>query len=71
MGYLTEGLARLGEFFEVEVECRNQGWLKREVWLVEGGKRLVRKVVTLGVQKGSEEWDGRRAETRLVYEFER
>ncbi|KAF2165371.1 hypothetical protein M409DRAFT_24221 [Zasmidium cellare ATCC 36951] len=71
VGYLTDGLARSAEFFEVEVECKSQGWLKREVWLVEGGKRFVRRVVTLGVEKGSEERNGRRAETRLVYEFER
>lgn len=70
MGYLTDGLARSGEYFEVEVECKSQGWIKREVWIVEGGKRLVRRVVTLGVARGGGDWDGRRAETRLVYEFD-
>lgn len=67
---MTEGLSRLGEFFEVEVECEAQGWVKREVWVVEGGRWFVRRVVTLGVGAGGE-WDGRRrAETRFVYEFE-
>lgn len=70
MGYLTDGLARLGEYFEVEVECKGQGWIKREVWAVEGGRWLVRRVVTLGVARGLGEWDGRRAETRLVFEFD-
>lgn len=62
VGFCTEGLGWLGEYLEAEVECGELGWRAVQVWFVEGGK-LVKRVVTLAE-------DGRRAETRFVYEFQ-
>lgn len=62
--FLMEDVRRLGgEFLEVEVESSEAGWAAKQVWVVDGMGRLIRRVVTWGRE-------GKRAETRLVYELD-
>jgi hypothetical protein len=62
IGYVTDGLSRLGEFLELEVESERGGWRNLQVLSMHEG-RLVRKVVDFGK-------DGRRDEAAFVWEFE-
>lgn len=62
IGFLTDGIPRLGEFFEAEEECsgRSSGWRSVQVWFVEKG-RLARRSVRI---------DGKgRQEMEFVYDF--
>lgn len=56
-------MGSIAECIEAEVECEEHGWKAVQVWFVERGGKLVRRVVTFGK-------DGKRAETRWVYELE-
>lgn len=63
IAFLSEGMGSIAECIEAEVECEEHGWKAVQVWFVERGGKLVRRVVTFGK-------DGKRAETRWVYELE-
>lgn len=56
-------MGSISECIEAEVECEEHGWKAVQVWFVEREGKLVRRVVTFGK-------DGKRAETRWVYELE-
>lgn len=59
-GFLLEGLKGEDEVIQADVESRDSDWKAIQVWLFEG-ERFVRRVVTTG--------SGKKAETKLVYDF--
>ncbi|KXS95862.1 hypothetical protein AC578_7876 [Pseudocercospora eumusae] len=65
IAFLTYGLARLGEFFEAEVEGKDGEWKMGQVWFVQRGCQLVRRFVRVDKDEGEE----KRREGEEVWEF--
>ncbi|KAH9827720.1 hypothetical protein Tdes44962_MAKER09667 [Teratosphaeria destructans] len=60
--FLTEGLADDETILEAEIESLEKGFKMDQLWLMEGD-RLVKRDLTIS-------GEGKKAETRFVYEFE-